>query len=364
MLRKLKTNLLLVYYFKEKLKKQLYLPTQKTCMQDLFSISILIPTLNEEKYIEKCLNSIFCQTYHSNIIEIFIVDGGSIDRTVEIVNQLRPDHPNLFLLNNNKKIQAAAFNIGIDNFKGDIFIRLDAHCTYDTEYIYNCVQYHRSSEYGNVGGCWSIEPGSDSIMAKTIALVSSSRIGLGSAAYRVGKKIMLTDSVPFGAFTKKVLSVVGRMDESLPRGEDNEYNARIRKKGYKILFDPKIISYYYGPPDLNSFLNKIYSNGFSIGVLLRVSRESVSVRHLVPLMYILALGLGLSLSLFYSFFKFALLLLLTVYFLLTLLSGISKLSIQMIKLVPLYIYITYLVHLTYGIGILHGLIKGNYKARD
>lgn len=337
-------------------------PTDPKCSTiDLFSVSILIPTLNEEKHIERCLNSIFCQSYHSNIIEIFVVDGGSTDRTVEIVNQLCTEHQNLFLLNNIKKIQASAFNIGIDNFSGDILIRLDAHCAYDSEYVDHCVSYHRSSEYGNVGGWCSIEPGSDTNMSKAIALVSSARFGLGFALYRVGKKKMLTDSVPFGSFTKKVLSKVGKMDETLPRGEDNEYNARIRKTGYKILFDPKIISYYYAPHDLNSFLKKMYSNGYSIGVLIRVSRESISFRHLVPLMYLLALGIGVSLSFFYTLFKFALFLLLTIYFIVILLSGILRCSKHMIQLLPSYILTTYLVHLSYGIGTLHGLIKGKYK---
>ncbi len=45
-------------------------------------ISIIVPTLNEEKHIEYCLRSLEVQTYEN--FESIIVDGGSTDRTVEI----------------------------------------------------------------------------------------------------------------------------------------------------------------------------------------------------------------------------------------------------------------------------------------
>jgi glycosyltransferase involved in cell wall biosynthesis len=343
--------------------------TKKPCIntradhykQDKLSISIVIPTLNEEKHIKDCLNSVFSQTYYSKIIEIFVVDGGSTDQTLEIVSKIRSDHPNLYLIDNKKKIQAAAFNIGIDNFKGDLLVRLDAHCTYDLKYIQYCVQYHSSYGYGNVGGRCIIKPGADTNMAKIIAIVSSSPFGLGFATFRVGKKITLTDTIPFGSFTKKVLYDVGKMNESLPRGEDNEYNARIRKSGYKILFDPKIVSHYYSSPDLNTFINKFFTNGFSIGILLRVSKRSVGFRHIIPLVFLIVMISGITLSLFNSFFIFAILSLFSVYFLAIFIFGVKRFSKYEIKLIPIYIYVVLLLHLFYGAGTMLGLIKGKYK---
>ncbi|KKP80023.1 MAG: Glycosyl transferase family 2 [Candidatus Levybacteria bacterium GW2011_GWB1_35_5] len=47
-------------------------------------ISIVIPTLNEEKNIKKCLESIFCQDYPSDKLEVLIVDDDSEDQTVKI----------------------------------------------------------------------------------------------------------------------------------------------------------------------------------------------------------------------------------------------------------------------------------------
>ncbi len=332
-------------------------------MNNTLSVSIIIPTLNEELHIEKCLNSIFLQTYPSSHIEIFVIDGGSLDRTKEIVNRLCLIHSNLFLLHNEKKIQSAAFNIGINIFKGDILFRFDAHCTYDSKYVQYCVENHMSSNYGNVGGLCIMENGSDTNMAKVLTKISSSKFGLGGAEYRVGKVKKFTDSVPFGSFTKKVLSTVGKMNESLLRGEDNEYNSRIRDAGYKILFDPRIISHYYIAVNSNLFLKKNFSNGYSIGVLLRTARKSVSFRHLVPLAFLFALAIGILLSFLNTLFKFELMILVCIYSLMNLISAITKFKKSEIKLIPIYIYVVFIVHLHYGIGTLLGFIKGKYEIR-
>ena len=51
-------------------------------------ITIIVPCLNEEKYIVNCLNSILCSDYDMSKMEIFIVDGMSSDKTREIVELL------------------------------------------------------------------------------------------------------------------------------------------------------------------------------------------------------------------------------------------------------------------------------------
>ena len=51
-------------------------------------LSIIIPTYNEEKHIGRLLDSIFSNDY-KNKFEIIIVDDGSKDRTVEIVNRYK-----------------------------------------------------------------------------------------------------------------------------------------------------------------------------------------------------------------------------------------------------------------------------------
>ena len=83
----------------------------------------------------------------------------------------------------------------------------------------------------------------------------------------------------------KVLQQVGGMREDLVRGEDNEFNSRIRRYGYKIYFDPNIVCTYFARPTLFGSMKQMYANGHSIGFLFYIDKQSVGLRHLVPLFF-------------------------------------------------------------------------------
>jgi glycosyltransferase involved in cell wall biosynthesis len=60
-------------------------------MSTLPSISVLIPTLNAERYLEDCLRSIRGQDYPADLIEIIVADAGSVDCTLEILSRYQID---------------------------------------------------------------------------------------------------------------------------------------------------------------------------------------------------------------------------------------------------------------------------------
>lgn len=84
------------------------------------SISIIIPTLDEETNIRRCLRSIFKQKFDGKI-EVFVVDGGSSDRTVEIAKSFKVQ-----LLNNPKKYAEYGKIIGLKKSRCKYFMILDA----------------------------------------------------------------------------------------------------------------------------------------------------------------------------------------------------------------------------------------------
>ena len=52
----------------------------------MIEISVIIPIYNEEKYIKSCLDSITNSDFDKNKMEVFLIDGGSTDKTLEIIN--------------------------------------------------------------------------------------------------------------------------------------------------------------------------------------------------------------------------------------------------------------------------------------
>lgn len=323
-----------------------------------YEVAIVIPTLNEERFISRCLNSIIKQTYEFEKMDVMIIDGGSKDNTKDIVAEYQKSHQNIRFIENKKKIQSVAFNIGLKKSTAPYIIRLDAHAEYDSKYISLCIENLKQDEKrGNVGGRCNIFPFNQSIWAQTNAILNHSRFGIGGAAFRVSKEAHNTDSVPFGAFPRKIIEKIGGMREDLPRGEDNEYNSRIRKAGYKIFFDPNIISSYFARPTLGASCKQMYANGNSIGYLYYIDREAIGIRHLVPLLFVVSGLFCIIISVLWSPFCYVFCGGLALYLIADAMASIMGAKDNVKCTLPLFI-LFFCVHVSYGIGTIAGLIKG------
>src|SRR5215468_7969308 len=88
-------------------------------------VTIAMPCLNEEGYIEDCIRCVQSQDYPRDRIEILVADGGSMDATREILGRLAADDPRIVVIDNPDRIQAAGLNAMIRRAKGDVIIRMD-----------------------------------------------------------------------------------------------------------------------------------------------------------------------------------------------------------------------------------------------
>ena len=323
-----------------------------------YEVAIVIPTLNEERFISRCLDSIIKQTFKFEKMDVMIIDGGSKDNTKDIVAEYQKSHQNIRFIENKKKIQSVAFNIGFKKSTAPYIIRLDAHAEYDSKYISLCIENLKQDEKrGNVGGRCNILPFNQSLWAQTNAILNHSRFGIGGAAFRVSKEAHNTDSVPFGAFPRKIIEKIGGMREDLPRGEDNEYNSRIRKAGYKIFFDPNIISSYFARPTLGASCKQMYANGNSIGYLYYIDREAIGIRHLVPLLFVVSGLFSIIISVLWSPFCYVFCGGLALYLIADAIASIMGAKDNVKCTLPLFI-LFFCVHVSYGMGTIAGLIKG------
>lgn len=330
-------------------------------MNGLPFLSIVIPCRDEEKFIGECLRSIVNNDYPKDGYEILVVDGMSEDNTREIVNEYCEKNPLVRIIDNPKKIVPAGLNIGIQNAKGEVIIRMDAHAIYERNYIRKSVDYLNRYGADNVGGICRTVPKKNSFLGKAIALVSASGFGVGNSYFRIGrsKTPKWVDTVFGGCYKRQVFERVGLFNENLVRTQDLEFNFRLRKSGGKILLVPDIVSYYYVRSNLKSFLKYNFINSLWITYPIKfLNYMPVSWRHLVPLAFVSSLMGSLFLSFFskiflWLFFSIGGSYLITNFSFSTLIAFRER-KVKYLLTIPILFTI---LHLSYGFGSFWGLMR-------
>jgi len=319
-------------------------------------VSVVMPVYNEEKYIEDCINSLLKQDFPKEQMEWIFVDGCSTDKTKVIINKYQKQYPKLIrLLDNINKTVPYAMNIGIKASVGKYIIRLDAHSEYAYDYISKCVHYLDTTDADNVGGV--AETKSTGFVGNAIALMLSSKFGVGNSQFRTSRKSGYVDTVPFGAFRREVFDKYGLYDERLTRNQDNEMNYRIRKNGGKIYMAEDINLSYYCRDSIKGIADMAIKNGKWNVITMRLHPGSMSARHFIPFIFLLSLFLMTILSITIPYFKYLFILEISLYLVLDILFS-AKLA-KNIKYFLLLLVLFPVFHLSYGFGSLTGLLKLN-----
>lgn len=331
-------------------------------MQNNLFVSIILPVRNESTYIEKALFAIITQDYPADQMEILIADGMSTDDTREKILSLVASVTGLRspvnIIDNPGQIVPSGLNITLSKAKGEIIIRVDGHCIIAPDYVRRCVDHIVNDGVDGVGG--PMESIGETQMAKTIAIGISSPFGVGNSAFRtIFGKSMLTDSVPFPAYTRQIIERAGLYDEELMRNQDDEYNYRIRKLGGKILLADDVRSTYFSRTSLKGFWRQYFQYGYWKVRVLQKHPRQMSMRQFAPPAFVASLFVS-ALLFFLSFPSFLLppsSIIPISYLAANLLASFytaSKRGWDALLYLP---FVFAILHLSYGLGFLTGLVK-------
>lgn len=323
-------------------------------------ISIVIPCYNEEKYISGCIESLINNDYPEDLKEIIIVDGQSTDSTKDILAGFVSKYKFIKIINNPLRITPAAMNTGITHATGDLIMIASSHSAYPTDYISGLIKYKNKLNADVIGGIMKTGVKNSNPKSNSIVRVLSSRFGVGNSMFRIGvTEPMMVDTVPFGIYNKKIFQQVGLYNELLIRNHDIELSKRIIAAAYKIYLVPDIECLYFARESFTQLSKNNYRNGIWNVLTLYITGnfKSLSIRHYIPLLFILSLIIPLVASIFIKSFWVLSVTSFVIYTAFILYNSV-KLNDGKTKLI--YLIWGYIVlHFSYGIGSLAGLVRLN-----
>lgn len=318
-------------------------------------VSVVIPVLNEERYIRECIGSVLEQDYPRELLEVILVDGMSEDATQAIIGEYSAEYPFIRMLENPGRTVQLALNIGMRAAQGEYIVRMDAHSEYATDYISRCIEYLEKTGADNVGGPMIAK--GKTTKQRAVAAAYHSPFALGGGRFHIPDYEGYADTVFLGAFRHDTLRALDYYDEKLPRSEDDDLNFRLTKAGGTVYITPKIRCVYYPRGDYRSLFKQYFEYGVWKVAVIRKHRRPARISHLVPVSFLLFLVLGGILSCIFPLLAIPYGAILLLYLLLDALYSFRNPFIQGFGNRLRLMWVHFVLHISYGAGFFCGIFR-------
>ncbi len=211
------------------------------------NVSVIATVLNEEHTIADLLDSLLSQTKKPT--EIIIVDGGSKDRTTEIVKEYKKQNPIIKLYEKRGSISYCR-NFAVRKTKNRVIAQIDAGCVADKEWLKKITKPFKNLEVGLVAGFYE--------------MTGKTKFQQAIAPYHgvTKRRYDPRTFMPSGrsmAYLKSTWEKVGGYSYNVERaGEDTLFNYQVLKLGIKIVRVPDAIVYWELPRTFFESFKKLY----------------------------------------------------------------------------------------------------------
>ena len=207
-------------------------PKRKELAEKPF-VSIVIPAYNEERRIKATVMSILGLNYPKDMLELIIVNDGSKDNTVKVVNQIILENPlfNIRLISQTNKGKGAALNTGMRNSQGDYFVCFDADSFVEENALNIMLPYFADDSIAVVLPIIKVA-NPKNILQKMQWFEYNINLFYKHLLGRLDCIHVLPG--PFSVYKKSILENVNGFDEN-NLTEDLEMALRLQKHGYKII---------------------------------------------------------------------------------------------------------------------------------
>lgn len=206
-------------------------------------ISIIIPVYNVEKYIERCLNSVYQIPFNNKEFEIIVIDDESPDDSIKLVKEHFSKQTNLKIFSQSNKGLGGARNLGIQKSTGEYLVFLDA----DDQLTNNIVELLKIATTNNLDILEFGSLGKDEFNKTVYKKRNSSKIVMNGIEYY--KNIRYMNSACNKLYRRDFLFENNLCFLDRIFIEDFEFNTRAFLKAKKVIASPIIGSHFYQTQD-------------------------------------------------------------------------------------------------------------------
>ncbi len=317
----------------------------------------MITAKNASSTIEACVESVLNAKYPAERFEVIYVDAESTDDTLEKVEPLARKYTN-FRYVVEPGLPGKGRNRGIRESRGDIIAFTDADCVVQKWWI-ETITSHFDSETDSVVGVGgpSITHPSEANFGGYVGRLWETRFGSGglrNPASYVGSRFVDHNPTCNAAYRRWIFDEVGLFEEALPATEDEEFDTRIRRSGYRLLYADDVVVWHRRRATLESFAKQMHSYGFWRAHSGKTQRVPLKFIHFAPSILLLYVALLPALTMIFGLPSAVPL---VVYFGLGMVSGMvvsaKHREPSLTLIIPL---LGFLEHTAYGLGFIRGLI--------
>ena len=345
-------------------------------MESAPRVATIIPTWQEEEHIERCLRSFMMQSYPATAHQILVIDGGSTDSTVEIVERLAKESqelngPEIILLANPARFVPHARNLALEFLHPDTeyILEMIGHAWVPADHLEIRIERMQKieSDIGRkIGGLGSIVIESDLPLQKVgkwIEATLSCPLG-GSGQFARFKKEGPTKTPPFTLYRLEAVESVGGWNEDYTTTQDSEINLRLIANDWPLWRTPHTSVRMAKRTTIGKWWNMGHRYGFWRMKHLLDAKSRFRIGEFLPWMG-LALVIGLAIDGQSTLGIPNMLWPIVAYALALFTVGASEAKrfseLSMLFGVPLMLF---LLHISFSIGLIAGLVRFRTPAND
>lgn len=315
--------------------------------------SVIVPVKNEVNYIKSTVLSLLDLDDRGLGFEILIVDGNSTDGTKQILVEEFGYNPKVHLLSNPKGFTPNAFNIGIKAAKGEFIVIVGARHKLDRNYVSLCIEDLELNRLLGVSGGYAVHQ-YQGVVSEAIATAMTSKFGVGANNFRAIKKSGYVDTVGTPVYRKGLFDEIGLFDENLIRNQDDEFNFRLHKAGYKAWLNVNAKVEYIVRSNFSNLWKQYQQYGYWKVFVNKKHQSLTTIRQVIPALFVIYL---IFLPFTVYFLKdICILILLPLFFYIIIILVVTKLGNFDIQRLFLLIRAYLTLHLSYGLGYLKGIL--------